>query len=103
MNDFWNERYASKDYVYGKEPNQYFKEQLKKLPPGKILLPAEGEGRQAIFAAKNEWNVTAFDLSTKGKDKADKLAKVNNVNINYIIASFQNIEFDNNSFVQNPD
>ncbi|MDA0985112.1 MAG: hypothetical protein O3C56_04825 [Bacteroidetes bacterium] len=51
MKDFWNERYASTEYVYGKEPNQYFKQILCSLSPGKILLPAEGEGRNAVYAA----------------------------------------------------
>ena len=50
---FWNERYVSKEYVYGKEPNTFFKDFIhqKLRIPGKLLLPAEGEGRNAVFAA----------------------------------------------------
>ena len=42
---FWNERYVSKEYVYGKEPNTFFKDFIhqKLRVPGKLLLPAEGE------------------------------------------------------------
>ena len=42
---FWDERYSSEEYVYGTEPNKFFKEQLDKIPtPGKLLLPGEGDG-----------------------------------------------------------
>lgn len=50
MKDFWNNRYDEKAYAYGLSPNIFFKEQLGLLPIGSILLPAEGEGRNAIFA-----------------------------------------------------
>lgn len=50
MKDFWNARYASKEYAYGKEPNVFFKQTLLKLKPGRILLPAEGEGRNASYS-----------------------------------------------------
>jgi 2-polyprenyl-3-methyl-5-hydroxy-6-metoxy-1,4-benzoquinol methylase len=98
MNDFWNERYATEEYAYGVEPNEYFKEQLKKLNPGKILFPAEGEGRNAVFAAKSGWQVFAFDPSTEGKRKAEKLASENGVSIDYQIAGYENIQYTPNSF-----
>ena len=92
LKDFWNQRFSDQDYAYGKEPNSFFKQELDKLSPGKILLPAEGEGRNAVYAAKNGWEVTAFDLSEAGKEKALKLAENCNVKINYIICSFNDIE-----------
>ncbi|TNF44209.1 MAG: class I SAM-dependent methyltransferase [Bacteroidetes bacterium] len=93
MNDFWNERYATQEYAYGIEPNQYFKEQLKKLIPGKILFPAEGEGRNAVYAAKSGWEVFAFDPSTEGKRKAENLAIANGVSIDYQIAGYENVHY----------
>nr|WP_234406801.1 hypothetical protein [Prolixibacter bellariivorans] len=39
----WDERYAAEEYVYGTSPNQFFREELAKLAPGRLLLPAEGE------------------------------------------------------------
>jgi ubiquinone/menaquinone biosynthesis C-methylase UbiE len=98
MNDFWNERYATQEYAYGVEPNQYFKEQLEKITPGKILFPAEGEGRNAVFAAKLGWQVFAFDPSTEGKRKAEKLAFENGASIDYQIAGYENIQYTPNSF-----
>lgn len=93
MNDFWNKRYATKEYAYGIEPNQYYKEQLEKLNPGKILFPAEGEGRNAVYAAKKGWEVFAFDPSVEGKRKAEKLASENGVNVDYQIADYENVYY----------
>ena len=60
---FWDDRYSSGNYIYGTQPNRFFKEQIDKLEPGKLLLPAEGEGRNAIYAAREGWQVDAFDIS----------------------------------------
>lgn len=83
--DFWNERYAAVEYVYGIEPNDFFKEQLNLLPAGKILLPGEGEGRNAVYAAQKGWQVDAFDISSAAMQKAQKLANEKQVKINYQI------------------
>ena len=48
--DFWNQRYASDEFVYGIHPNQFFKEFIDSQKPGKLLLPCEGEGRNAVYA-----------------------------------------------------
>ena len=99
MNDFWNERYAEKEYAYGIHPNQFLADSILKLPKhGKILFPAEGEGRNAVFAAKNGFEVAAFDLSSEGKKKADKLASDNDVKIDYRVGMLEDLNFDEASF-----
>tara|TARA_R110001592_G_scaffold111321_1_gene308282 strand:- start:46 stop:654 length:609 start_codon:yes stop_codon:yes gene_type:complete len=85
--DFWNERFGKEEFIYGTEPNQFFKEQLQNLEIGTLLLPAEGEGRNAVYAAIQGWEVSAFDISEQGRVKAMLLAKQHKVNINYEIAS----------------
>lgn len=72
MKEFWNGKYSSKEYIYGTEPNEYFKSALEKYRPGTILLPGDGEGRNAVYAAKKGWQVTAFDFSNAAKEKAEK-------------------------------
>jgi hypothetical protein len=74
MNEFWNNRYSTEEYAYGTLPNEYLKEEAEKLKPGNILFPAEGEGRNAVHAARLGWKVYAFDISTEAKLKAEKLA-----------------------------
>jgi len=98
MTEIWNQRYAQKEYVYGIKPNEFYKEQLLKLQPGKILFPAEGEGRNAVFAALNGWDVVAFDSSMEAKKKAEKLADENKVELKYLISSIEEFEFEENSF-----
>lgn len=89
---FWDDRYSSGNYIYGTQPNRFFKKQLDKLEPGKLLLPAEGEGRNAIYAAREGWSVDAFDISEKGRKKALELAKRNHVTVNYHLSNYEDFE-----------
>jgi hypothetical protein len=84
--DIWNDRYSKKFYAYGKEANEFFKQELSKLNPGGLLLPAEGEGRNAVYAVKQGWNVVAFDQSEKAREKAMALAEENGVELEYAVA-----------------
>lgn len=94
----WDDRYSSEEFAYGEDPNNYLKEQLEKLNPGTILFPAEGEGRNAIFAAKSGWNVSAFDISEEGKNKAIRLAENNNVSIDYQVGELETLDFHTAQF-----
>lgn len=94
MKDFWNERYGKEEFIYGTMPNQFFKQQLEKLKPGEILLPAEGEGRNAVYAASQGWTVTAFDSSERGKEKGLMLAEKKNVSIDYAVTSVLEFQSD---------
>jgi len=85
-------------YVFGVEPNVFFKEQLKLIPPGKILLAAEGEGRNGVYAALQGWMVSAFDISEEGYSKAMKLAAEKNVVINYQLGDLPSLHFEPESF-----
>lgn len=93
MNNFWDERYRTKKFAYGEAPNTFIKQELAKLKPGKILFPAEGEGRNAVFAATIDWDVTAFDPSIEAKKKAELLEAKHNTKIDYQIASYENVNF----------
>ena len=92
MKEFWNERYGQSMYSYGKAPNVFFALQLSTLPKGKILLPAEGEGRNAVYAAVKGWDVKAFDYSEEGRNKAMKLAENYDVTIDYELS--EALKFD---------
>jgi len=85
--DFWNQRYSESEYAYGEQPNEFIAEQLPQLPKGRILFPAEGEGRNAVYAASLGWQSIAFDQSTAGQEKALRLAAKNDVSIEYSVCS----------------
>jgi phosphoribosyl-ATP pyrophosphohydrolase len=97
MKDFWNERYARKEYIYGRVPNEFFKNFIDKHEPmGSLLLPAEGEGRNAVYAAIKGWQVWATDFSEEARKKAVAWAQHNNVEIAYEVAdlNFWDTEFN---------
>ncbi len=99
MRDFWDERFARDEYVYGKAPNQFFEHALKELHvDGKVFLPAEGEGRNAVFAASLGLDVTAFDISEEGRKKAEKLAEENNVEITYRVGNLNQLNLSPETF-----
>jgi hypothetical protein len=94
MKTFWNERYQHQDYVYGIQPNHFFEEQLALIPhPGRILLPCEGEGRNAVYAAKSGWKTESFDYSESGKTKALQLARNESVDISYSISDALHFDY----------
>jgi SAM-dependent methyltransferase len=96
--NMWDERYKDDEFVYGKNPNIFFKEWLQKFEPGSILMPADGEGRNGVFAAQLGWKVTSFDLSEEGKTKALELSKENHVTISYIVGDLEQLKFETASF-----
>lgn len=96
--DRWNDRYSTDEFAYGEQPNNYLKEQLMQLEPGTILFPAEGEGRNAVFAAKLGWKVSAFDISVEGKNKALQFAENNNVSIDYQVGELQELDYKAEQF-----
>ena len=94
----WEDRFHKDEYAYGIEPNMFLAQQLKNFKNGKILFGAEGEGRNAVFAAKNNWDVSAFDISSEGKNKALKLAKSNHVTIDYKVGNLPDLDFKPKEF-----
>ncbi|MFN7326144.1 MAG: class I SAM-dependent methyltransferase [Chitinophagales bacterium] len=93
MKEFWDERYKSADYVYGEAPNVFFERQLSLFPPGKLLMPAEGEGRNAVYAARQGWEVDAFDQSIEGQKKARLLAEKYGVHLVYRVGDFEEMDY----------
>lgn len=98
MDKKWNDRYKEEAFAYGKEPNQFFKQQLLKLKVGSLLMPADGEGRNGVFAARKGWQVTSCDLSVEGKVKATKLAEANGVSLEYIVGDLEELHFEKEIF-----
>ncbi|MFQ5965775.1 MAG: hypothetical protein ACE5KZ_15995 [Candidatus Scalinduaceae bacterium] len=59
----WNKRYDTEEYMYGKEPIKLLKENINLLTKGKALVLAMGEERNAVFLAKNGFDVEGCDIS----------------------------------------
>lgn len=98
MDKFWDERYASEEFVYGEEPNEFFRQEIMKLTPGRLLLPGEGEGRNALFAASFGWDVLAVDQSSEGRKKAMMLANRKGHSFEYYLGNIDDFVAPENSF-----
>lgn len=94
----WDERYAQKEFAYGTKANDYLKLRLEGLKPGKILFPADGEGRNSVYAAELGWEVNAFDQSVEGRKKAVQLAVSKGVSIDYHIGDLSAMTFSEEQF-----
>jgi len=94
MQEFWDQRYDTKEFVYGRHPNVFFKDFIDNHKPGSVLLPAEGEGRNAVYAALKNWKVTAFDFSRPARDKAMALCHEYDVGVDYRISSIEDFYTD---------
>ncbi len=99
MKEFWDARYREEGFAYGSEPNAFVKDRLNAIAPqGRILFPAEGEGRNAVYAASLGWDVHAYDISEGGREKAMQLAQAQDVRIDYRIAGFLDVDYPTRSF-----
>jgi len=95
----WDVRFSEEGYAYGTEPNEFLKSVIESYElTGSMLFPAEGEGRNAVYAATQGLDVTAFDISEEGRKKAMKLAEDNDVDINYEVGNFADLELANKKF-----
>jgi tellurite methyltransferase len=77
--NLYDKRYAQNNFYWGMEPSALCYEILKHLPPEKPLSVLDmgcGEGRNAIFLARNGYQVSAFDSSSAGVEKARRYAEI---------------------------
>lgn len=99
LKEMWDAKYADLVYAYGIGPNKFLKEVINnKKITGDILFAAEGEGRNAVFAASKGLNATAFDISTEGKKKALQLAKHRKVEIDYQVGDLLELPLLNKKY-----
>lgn len=77
----WDQRYSGGGLAYGDQPNGFLVEQVNALKPGTCLCLAEGQGRNAIWLARQGFSVTAMDQSPVGMARARELAAERGVSI----------------------
>ena len=84
---FYNQRYTSQTPTYNEEPNAFLARMIENRKPGTALDFEMGQGRNAIFLAKNGWDVTGFDVAEEGVAVARRNAERAGVRLNAIVAS----------------
>jgi len=86
--DRWNQRFSAPEYVFGTAPNAFLAANAARLKRGqRALCVADGEGRNSVWLAEQGLDVTAFDFSPIGLDKARRLAATRGVSVQYELAS----------------
>ena len=95
---FWDKKYETEAYIFGKEPVEFLREHIDLLPRGKALDIAMGEGRNAVFLAKNGFNVDGCDISEIAVKKALDLAKENNVKIHAFVADLETYKLPKDTY-----
>lgn len=83
----WDERYSEEGFAYGERANDFLIETQSRLPRGRALCLAEGEGRNAVYLAENGFEVTAVDMSPVGLSKAKELARQRGVRLTTVVAN----------------
>ena len=73
-------------------------EHIDLLPRGKALDIAMGEGRNAVFLAKNGFTVDGCDISEIAIKKALDLAKENNVKVRAFVADLETYKLPQNTY-----
>ena len=98
--DFWNKRFNTPDYIFGKAPNEYLQAQatlhLKK--GASVLCVADGEGRNSVWLAKQCMQVDAFDVSEIALSKAVALATEEAVQVHFSLASSDTWDWQPNHY-----
>lgn len=94
----WDERYQEEGFAYGDQPNDFLAEMAPRLPSGRALCLAEGEGRNAVFLAQRGLDVTAVDLSPVGLSKARYLAGQRGVTLTTVRADLADFEIESRAW-----
>ncbi len=94
----WDRRYSGAHYLYGTEPVEFLKQNVARFNKGKALVLAAGEGRNAVYLAQQGFQVTAIDLSAKGLEKCQQLAKKKKVRVKTVVADVNSYDLGENQY-----
>ncbi len=82
----WNARYAQKELLWTAQPNRLFAAEVEGIEPGRALDVACGEGRNAVWLAELDWQVTGIDFSDVALGTAAELARARGVEVEWVAA-----------------
>lgn len=95
----WDERFSHAEPVYGEAPNAFVQSQIFRLQPGgKVLVPADGYGRNGVWLAKRGFQVQTVDLSPVGVDRSRKAAEAAGVKMSIEVADLANWNWPSDKF-----
>ena len=104
----WDERYNRVEDAFGKGVNGFLKSQLddgllkqyqtsKEANP-KVLCVAAGQGRNALYLAKQGFDVTALDISSVGLEQLSRTATKQHLSIQTICGDITKLDLGQNTW-----
>jgi len=108
----WDERYSKVEDAFGIGANSFLKSQLE-LPnsgllshhlkrnnkvPNKVLCIAAGQGRNALYLAKQGFEVTALDISKVGLEQLAQTAQEQELSLTTLYGNIENINLGANKW-----
>ena len=97
MKTIYEAEYNQQDYYWGLTPSPLCYRILEKIPPIRPLRLLDvccGEGRNAVFFARNGYIVTAFDLASTGIEKTKRLADRYSVPVDTVKVDINDFRLD---------
>ena len=95
----YEEKYNRQEYYWGVVPSKMCLRVLDLLPPSRYLKLLDigcGEGKDAVFFARNGYDVTAFDISDACIEKTKRLADKAGVNVKVFKADILDFRLNTN-------
>ncbi|MCA1672282.1 MAG: class I SAM-dependent methyltransferase [Actinobacteria bacterium] len=96
--DDWNRRYEGAELLWTANANRVLMTEVEAMAPGRALDLGCGEGRNAVWLARQGWAVTGVDFSDVGLDKARRLAEAQAVNVEWVLADLRTYEPERHAY-----
>jgi SAM-dependent methyltransferase len=92
--DRYNDAYR-RSTGFADEPNDLLSSTVADVKPGKALVLAMGQGRNALHLASKGWDVTGVDISDEGIRKAHHAANERGLEVEMVLADIDSYDFGN--------
>lgn len=94
----WDQFFSTPQYIYGTDPTPFVKRAVERIPTGRALVLAVGEGRDAVYLARKGFQVEGVDISQVALMKARRLAKRYQVDVHTVVAGLKDYEIEPSAY-----
>lgn len=94
----WELRYRLERFPHGIYPLPFLKENIQLLPRGRALDAAMGAGRNAVYLARQGYQVLGIDYSLGAVRQARMLARRFKVHLNIMVADLEHFQLPHEHF-----
>ena len=92
----WNTFFTADKPRFNLAPNAFLIQIAEKRAPGTALDAAMGQGRNALWLARQGWQVTGFDPADQALDVAQRAAAALGLKVQTVNARFETFDFGEN-------